>query len=371
MKNNIQFFRSLLLNEMEDSKMCKECGAPMEEGMCTECGYMEEMNYDDSGLAHPEKADLDKNKDISSYEKKRGTAIEKNVSEDKYSDAIDRSELQMLKNIYSKTPTEKIKAMIDALEAKLKKEEGYMGTQYDSSEDMAVDMIKKGIHEEDHEVSMANNSLKSIISSASELLNKIGHDEKDIPAWIQDHITNAENYINQASKNYHEYESEEELEDPYGAEEMYEDEDDEPSMSAIKSAGGSIAKKRNELAKITALMKQLAAKYKAGDTSVIDQLKKLTADKKRIEAELVSTDSDDDMSLMSLMEGKKKKPSAGLTKKQKSAVAKKAKAGKDIGKKGKGFAAVEKKAKESGADNPKAVAAAAMWKGVKARAHKK
>jgi hypothetical protein len=58
---------------------------------------------------------------------------------------------------------------------------------------------------QDHEVSMAQNSLKSIISSASQLMNMLGQDEKDVPAWIQDHITNAENYINQASKNYHEY----------------------------------------------------------------------------------------------------------------------------------------------------------------------
>ena len=63
---------------------------------------------------------------------------------------------------------------------------------------------KEGVGE-DHEVSMAHNSLKSIISSASQLMNLLGSDEKDIPAWIQDHITNAENYINQASKNYHEY----------------------------------------------------------------------------------------------------------------------------------------------------------------------
>jgi len=60
----------------------------------------------------------------------------------------------------------------------------------------------------------------------------------------------------------------------------------------------------------------------------------------------------------------KKKPSAGMTKKEKSVVAKKAKAGKDIGKAGKGFdklaakAAKEYGSKESG----QKVAAAAMWK---------
>jgi hypothetical protein len=74
--------------------------------------------------------------------------------------------------------------------------------------------------------------------------------------------------------------------------------------------------------------------------------------------EFVGYDDDEDEEI----DEAKKKPSAGMTKKEKSAVAKKAAAGKDIGKKGKGFAAIEKKAKESGADNPKAVAAAAMWK---------
>jgi len=59
-----------------------------------------------------------------------------------------------------------------------------------------------------------------------------------------------------------------------------------------------------------------------------------------------------------------KKPSAGLTKKEKSAISKKAHAGKDIGKKGKGFEKVAKAAekqygsKEAG----ERVAAAAMWK---------
>jgi hypothetical protein len=59
------------------------------------------------------------------------------------------------------------------------------------------------------------------------------------------------------------------------------------------------------------------------------------------------------------------KPSAGLSKEKKSAIVKKAKAGEDIGKKGKGFKEVEKAAKKGGAEDPKAVAAAAMWKNVK------
>lgn len=66
-------------------------------------------------------------------------------------------------------------------------------------------------------------------------------------------------------------------------------------------------------------------------------------------------------------EAKAKKPSAGLSKKKKSAVVKKAKAGEDIGKKGKNFEKVEKKAeKEYGSKEAgKKVAAAAMWKNIK------
>ena len=64
-----------------------------------------------------------------------------------------------------------------------------------------------------------------------------------------------------------------------------------------------------------------------------------------------------------------KKPSAGLSRKEKSTIAKKAVGGKDIGKKGKNFdkvaatAAKQYGSKEAGA----AVAAAAMYKGIKAR----
>jgi hypothetical protein len=57
---------------------------------------------------------------------------------------------------------------------------------------------------EDHEVSMAISSLKSIIKSSVTLLNKLGNEERNIPGWIQDHITNAENYIDQAAQGFHE-----------------------------------------------------------------------------------------------------------------------------------------------------------------------
>jgi hypothetical protein len=61
--------------------------------------------------------------------------------------------------------------------------------------------VKEG---DDHEVAMAINSLKSIISSATQLMSKLGNMERDIPGWIQDHITNAENYIDQAAQGFHE-----------------------------------------------------------------------------------------------------------------------------------------------------------------------
>jgi hypothetical protein len=72
------------------------------------------------------------------------------------------------------------------------------------SNPFATAFIKEG-EGEDHEVSMANNSIDTIIKMATELKAKMGEDEKQIPAWIQDHISKAENYISQASSNYHEY----------------------------------------------------------------------------------------------------------------------------------------------------------------------
>ena len=67
---------------------------------------------------------------------------------------------------------------------------------------------------EDHEVSMASKTLDSIIRHATELKGKIGMEEKDIPAWIQDHIAVAENNLDQANTSYHEYGDEEKTDMP-------------------------------------------------------------------------------------------------------------------------------------------------------------
>ena len=69
------------------------------------------------------------------------------------------------------------------------------------------DMSFDGEYEQqspDHEVGMAQNLLKDIISNASELMNKIGQEEMNLPGWIQDHISQAQNFINQANTGYHE-----------------------------------------------------------------------------------------------------------------------------------------------------------------------
>jgi hypothetical protein len=71
------------------------------------------------------------------------------------------------------------------------------------------DVVAKNLNEEDHEVAMAQSSLKDIAKAAIELSQKMGGEERNIPGWIQDHITNAENYIEQAAQGFHELKQDE------------------------------------------------------------------------------------------------------------------------------------------------------------------
>ena len=93
----------------------------------------------------------------------------------------------------------------------LLKEKATFTSKYDDSPKLKGKQTKlpdelqaKLVKEVDHEVSMAQASLESIIKSATQLMLKLGNTERNIPGWIQDHITNAENYIDQASQGFHE-----------------------------------------------------------------------------------------------------------------------------------------------------------------------
>lgn len=62
----------------------------------------------------------------------------------------------------------------------------------------------------DHEVGMAINLLDDIIMNAQSLKGKIGTSEKNIAGWIQDHISQSQNFISQANTGYHEIDDKEE-----------------------------------------------------------------------------------------------------------------------------------------------------------------
>jgi hypothetical protein len=67
--------------------------------------------------------------------------------------------------------------------------------------------IKEGEEGDDYEVSMAAKQLDDIIKSATELKAKMGQKEFNVAAWIQDHISKSQDYINQANYGFDKNES--------------------------------------------------------------------------------------------------------------------------------------------------------------------
>ncbi len=71
-----------------------------------------------------------------------------------------------------------------------------------------VELLKHKVNEadsaSDHEVGMAMGQLDDIMKNCMELKGKIGSNEKNLPGWIQDHISQSQNFINQANTGYHE-----------------------------------------------------------------------------------------------------------------------------------------------------------------------
>ena len=54
----------------------------------------------------------------------------------------------------------------------------------------------------DYEVSMSQKQLDDIIKNATELKEKMGTTEYNVEAWVQDHISQAQNFINQANTGF-------------------------------------------------------------------------------------------------------------------------------------------------------------------------
>jgi len=75
------------------------------------------------------------------------------------------------------------------------------------SNPFATAFIKEGEEESDYEVSMAAKQLDDIIKSATELKAKMGEQEFNVAAWIQDHISKSQDYINQANYGFDKNES--------------------------------------------------------------------------------------------------------------------------------------------------------------------
>lgn len=68
--------------------------------------------------------------------------------------------------------------------------------------------MNEGPESTDHEVSMAGGQLDDIIKNATELKGKVGEQEMNLPGWIQDHISQAQNFINQANTDFHKLDGE-------------------------------------------------------------------------------------------------------------------------------------------------------------------
>lgn len=78
---------------------------------------------------------------------------------------------------------------------------------YNNLTELIKSIVKKPMNELeefDHEVGMAIGQLDDIIKNATELKGKVGTTEQNLPGWIQDHISQSQNFINQANTGYHE-----------------------------------------------------------------------------------------------------------------------------------------------------------------------
>lgn len=228
-----------------------------------------------AGLSKKEKSDVVKKakagKDIGKkgkgFEKVAAKAAEKYGSKEKgekVAAAAMWKNVKRMKEEYQ-TPKNKVLAQITGPNFWLAKKPE--NTWDEKDRDLAERILKMASEEgkipsnlpmsegEDHEVSMAQNSLNSIMKSCADLMNKLGDEERDIPGWIQDHISNAENFIDQAAQGFHELE---------GHEEEEEDDEEEAMISPVDEKKLTKAEKAKKEDIIKAMAMKGGGKAKMG-----------------------------------------------------------------------------------------------------------
>ena len=195
-------------------------------------------------------------------------------------------------------------------------------------------------HGQDHEGSMAQSEIKDAISNASKIQSMMGQND-NLPGWVSSYITLASDYLHSIAE-YMAGQSTEMQQPGPGFNTINESID----MKKIQRADNAVDNLMNNISTNS----NIPTQDKVGILRALEELHEFIGE--------VGYDYE--------MEDKvfeKKKPSAGLSKEKKSAVVKKAQAGKDIGKKGKGFEKIAQAA--GGGEKGQKIAAAAMWKNIK------
>jgi hypothetical protein len=168
-----------------------------------------------------------RNKDLKKISGSLTQQVVFNRNEDpEYADKMERTRKEVYKQLGREDLLDKmdesiqegiIKVDINRLLTKIAGAIGYKGNPkmrqelLDAfKEDLKQIMVKYDyvVEAEDHEIGMAMGQLDAIHNAASELEDKIFKegDERNIPAWIQSHITSAYEYLKQANDNFHELE---------------------------------------------------------------------------------------------------------------------------------------------------------------------
>jgi len=92
--------------------------------------------------------------------------------------------MELVKEKKMKTPKDEMKKVEEE-----KQEEGYMGTDYASSEDMAVDMVKKGIKEKNNSMEKKTHTLAELKKAKDALDEKINKMEMASKAPMNEDAT--------------------------------------------------------------------------------------------------------------------------------------------------------------------------------------